>query len=102
MFIIIDALDESSDRKGLLEVIQRIRQSTSEINLLMTSRKEYDIQIVLEHSVDYVFAIQDERVDADVDIYVRQCLRDDPDLSKWDDELKLEIATTLTSGAHGM
>lgn len=102
MFIIIDALDESSDRKDILEIIQRIHQSTSEINLLMTSRKEYDIQIALEHSVDYVFAIQDERVDADVDIYVRQCLRDDPDLSKWDDELKLEIASTLISGANGM
>ena len=40
MFIIMDALDESSDWKGLLEVIKTIRQSNSEINLLMTSRKE--------------------------------------------------------------
>ena len=45
--------------------------------------------------------IQNERVDADVDIYVRQCLRNDSDLSKWDDELKSKIVNTLTSGAHG-
>jgi hypothetical protein len=102
MFIIIDALDESSDRKGLLQVIQRIHESTNEMNLLMTSRKEYDIQIALENFIDYIFAIQDERVDADVDIYVQHCLRDDPELSKWDDELKLEIAGTLISGANGM
>ena len=102
MFIIVDALDESSDWKRLLEVIESIRQSNSEINLLMTSRKEHDIQMVLERSVDYVVAIQDERVDADVNKYVQQCLRNDPGLRKWDDELKLEIVTTLTSGAHGM
>jgi hypothetical protein len=102
MFIIIDALNESADWKCLLEVIKRIRQSTSQINLLMTSRKEHDIQIVLECSVDHVIAIQDERVDADVDIYVQHCLQNDFDLSKWDDELKSEIATTLTSGAHDM
>ena len=29
-------------------------------------------------------------------------LQNDPKLSKWDDELKLEIMTTLTSGSHGM
>jgi len=102
MFIIIDALDESSDWKALLEVIATILQSEREINLLMTSRKEYDIQVVLEHSVDSIVAIQNERVNADVDIYVRQCLQNDPDLCQWDDDLKSEIVTTLTSGAHGM
>ena len=102
MFIIIDALDESSNWKALLEVIRTILQSDNEINLLMTSRKEHEIQVVLEHSVNYVVAIQNERVDADVDVYVRHCLQNDPDLCKWDDELKLEIITTLTSRAQGM
>ena len=88
--------------KRLLEVIKTILQSNGEINLLMTSRKEHDIQVVLEHSVNYVIAIQNERVDADVDIYVRQCLQNDSDLRKWDDELKSEIVSTLTSGAQGM
>ena len=102
MFIIIDALDESSDWKALLEVIGMILQSDSEINLLMTSRKEHEIQVVLEHSVNYVIAIQNERVDADVDVYVQHCLQNDPDLHIWDDELKLEIKATLTSRAQGM
>ena len=102
IFMIIDALDESSDWKALLKVIKTILQSSSDINLLMTSRKEHDIQVVLEHSVDYIVAIQNEKVDDDVDIYVRECLRNDSDLRKWDDELKSEIAKTLTSGAQGM
>ena len=102
MFIIIDALDESSDWKGLLNVVKTILQFNGEINLLMTSRKEHDIQAVLEHSVDSAVAIQNKLVDADVDIYVRECLQNDSDLHKWDDELKSEILTTLTSGAQGM
>jgi len=102
MFIIIDALDESSNWKALFGVIKTILGSGKEINLLMTSRKEYDIQAGLEKSVDSVVAIQDRRVDSDVELYVRQCLQTDPDLCQWDDELKSEIATRVTSGAHGM
>ena len=68
----------------------------------MTSRKEHDIQTVLENSVNVTVAIQDQRVDADVCIHVEQCLRHDPDLSKWDDDLKSAIVSSLTSGALGM
>ena len=100
MYIIVDALDESSDWKALLKVVDIILQS--KINLLMTSRKEHDIEIVLANSVDFAIAIQDERVDADVCVHVEQCLQHDPDLSKWDDDLKSEIVTSLTAGAQGM
>ena len=70
MFIIIDALDEASDWNVLLNIFKTILQSNSNINLLMTSRKEYDIQVVLAHSVNSVVAIQNKLVDADVDIFV--------------------------------
>jgi hypothetical protein len=100
MYIIADALDESSDWRSLLKVVETLLQSN--INLLMTSRKERDLQAVLENSVEYVVAIQDERVDADVNLHIQRCLRNDPDLNKWDDELKLEIVAKLTSGAKGM
>ena len=100
MYIIMDALDESSDWKALLKVVKTVLQS--KINLLVTSRKEHDIEMVLANSVDFAVGIQDERVDADVCVHVEQCLRHDPDLSKWGDDLKLEIVTSLTAGAQGM
>jgi hypothetical protein len=68
----------------------------------MTSRKEHDIQTVLEQSVNSIVAIQNKLVDADVDIFVCECLKSDSDLRKWDDELKSKILSTLTSGAQGM
>jgi len=100
MYIIVDALDESSDWKALLKVVEAILQS--KINLFVTSRNERDIQTVLKSSVNFTVAIQDERVDADVRIHVEQCLRHDPDLCRWDDDLKSEIVGSLTSGALGM
>jgi len=105
MYIITDALDESSDWRALLKVIKTILRSN--VNLLSTSRKEREFQDVLlekaeKPAVDYVVAIKNQRVDADVNHYVQRCLRNDPDLNKWDDELKLEILRTLTSGAPGM
>jgi hypothetical protein len=100
MYIIVDALDESSDWKALLKVVETVLQS--KINLLVTSRKEHNIEMVLSNSVDFAVAIQDERVNADVCVHVKQCLRHDPDLSKWDHDLKLEIVTSLTAGAQGM
>jgi hypothetical protein len=68
----------------------------------MTSRNEHRIQESLQFSVDYVVAIQNQKIDADVDLYVRECLKRDPDLCEWDDELKVEIVRSLTLGAGGM
>ena len=100
MFIILDALDESADWKALLKVVGKILQS--KINLLVTSRKERDIQSALENTVDFSVAIQDDRVDADVKVHVQPCLCKDSDLRQWDDDLKSEIETALVSGAKGM
>jgi NACHT domain len=101
-YIMMDALDESSDRKLMFEVIEAILKTNDKINLLMTSRKEPDIQKMLQHSIDYVVPIEDKRVDADIHMHVERCLQNDPDLNKWDIDLKSKIVTSLTSGAHGM
>jgi ankyrin repeat domain-containing protein 50 len=101
-YVMIDALDESSDRQSMFEVIETILKTDDKINLLMTSRKEPDIQNMLQHSIDYFVPIEDKRVDADIHIYVERCLQNDPDLSKWDNDLKSKIVASLTSRAHGM
>ena len=52
--------------------------------------------------MDYVVALEDKRVDADIRLHVERCLHDDPDITKWDVDLKSRIIASLTSGAHGM
>jgi len=101
-YVMLDALDESSDRRSVFEFIDAVLNTTDKINLLMTSRRETDIQNMLQHSVDYIVPIEDKRVDADIHLHVERCLQNDPDLSKWDIDLKSRIVSSLTSGAHGM
>ena len=101
IWIVIDALDECSRRKELLKVFKDICEN-GKINILVTSRREQDICEVLTGLVNCEIAIQDERVDQDIRVHVQRCLKDDPDLCKWDDEIKASMIGTLISKAHGM
>src|SRR5579859_105414 len=102
IYIILDALDESRPLKELLQIIKTIIQSESEINMLVTSRREYEIGTWFQDLMNFKIAIEDQRVDMDINTHVRQCLKNDSILREWDEDLKLTITTTLTSKAHGM
>jgi hypothetical protein len=86
----------------LLRVLKEILQSNNDINLLVTSRKEHDIQMELQSSIGCIVSIEDERVDADIGFHVQQCLQNDTELNKWNDDIKSEITTSRTSRADGM
>ena len=101
IWIVMDALDECSMRKELLKVFKDICEN-GKINILVTSRREQDICEVLTGLVNCEIAIQDERVDQDIRVHVQRCLKDDPDLCKWDDEIKASVIGSLTSKAQGM
>jgi hypothetical protein len=102
VYLILDALDECSERALLLPVIQQILQIDRDVHLMLTSRKEYDIETTLQTSVAAIVSMEDRRVDSDIQIHVEQCLREDPKLCKWDEKIKQEIVTELVSGAKGM
>ena len=106
-YIVLDALDECTDRAELMDILERIAGwKLEESHLLVTSRKERDIEISLERSVDdqNTICLQSKLVDKDILIYVRQRLSDDKSLSKWqkDPNIRYEIETALTKGACGM
>ena len=101
IYIMIDALDECSDRKTLLNEIGTILES-KQMNVLVTSRREHDIGSALTGLIEYVIPIEDERVNVDINLHVQRCVRDDLDLCKWDDNLKSTMIQTLTSKAQGM
>ena len=102
IYLIVDALDESSEREILLNVIQQIMHSNCDINLLVTSRKEHDIETELKGCVHHIVSMEDKRVDPDIELHIHQCLHNDRDLCKWDAAVKQEIVECLTSGVHGM
>ncbi|KAI9878142.1 MAG: hypothetical protein M1830_001788 [Pleopsidium flavum] len=102
-YLILDALDECSERESLLGLLSDLRGPRSgNVHILTTSRREYDIELVLGNIADESICIQSAVVDADIKKYVQSCLVADPKLSKWPVIVKDEIEDALVKGSHGM
>jgi Cdc6-like AAA superfamily ATPase len=107
VYIVLDALDECSERTKLMDIIETISTwKLQNLHVLVTSRRERDIQSSLAPLIDQKNSIclQSEVVDVDIHRYVQQRLSKDKRLSKWGKDLALseEIEAALMKGAHGM
>lgn len=90
-----------------MRVIKRIAEWQHErLHLLVTSRKEREIEVSLEDIVDdqNTISLEREIVDKDIQKYVRERLANDKSLRKWQNDpgARIEIEKTLMAGAHGM
>jgi hypothetical protein len=102
-YIIIDALDECAERDDLLIVIQSIVDwGLDKLHMLVTGRRERDIEDAIESLVTGKACIQDAIANADIRIHIRERLRNDAKLKRWPADIKEEIEVALMSGAHGM
>jgi Cdc6-like AAA superfamily ATPase len=106
-YIILDALDECSERTDLTDTLETMAGwQLQNLHVLVTSRRERDIENSLETFIDQqnTICFQSELVDKDIQKYVRQMLSNDKRLSKWgkDPALRKEIEAALVKGAHGM
>jgi len=79
-YIILDALDECSQRDNLLSLLSHLHGPRSgNVHILVTSRREYDIELVLEDIANESICIQSGVVDADIKRHVQSCLVADSD-----------------------
>lgn len=106
-YIVLDALDECTQRPELMDMLGTVAGwPLTNMHLLMTSRKERDLELSLQSLVIKcdTLCLQRYVVDEDILRYVKQRLRDDQRLEKWskDAGIKQEIETALMSGAQGM
>jgi hypothetical protein len=107
IIIIVDALDESCTKRDLLAWIRSILTfKPTTIRLLVTSRREQDIESTLKRLIDSdaMVDIQNGLVDEDIRSYVRAYVQRSDGFARWlDDQSILEmIETTLSQKAHGM
>ncbi|KAF9735101.1 hypothetical protein PMIN04_006527 [Paraphaeosphaeria minitans] len=107
VYVVLDALDECIHRPELMDIVEAVAGwQPNNMHLLMTSRKERDIQTCLERIVmdENTIRLQADIVDLDIQRYVRQRLSADKSLAKWskDDAVREEIETALIGGARGM
>lgn len=103
IYVLLDALDECTDREELLQFIQALVDwDIDNLHILATSRKENDIATSLEPLVTCQLCIQSALVDADIRVHVLERLSNDPKLNKWPVDVQGEIENTLTRDARGM
>ncbi|RYN52769.1 hypothetical protein AA0114_g4715 [Alternaria tenuissima] len=103
-YLVVDALDECSEeqREKILEGFRRITQSLPEIRLPITSRKEADIEDLLSSWPVTRFTIDEESVNQDIDLYVKNALATDRKLVKLPSATKKEIEDEFRKKSDGM
>jgi ankyrin repeat protein len=107
VYLVLDALDECGSRNELIDILTTMAAwRIKTLHLLVTSRKERDIECSLNSLIDEqnIISLQSQIVDKDIRLYISQRLANDKSLHKWrkDRELQKEIENTLMNGAHGM
>jgi hypothetical protein len=102
-YIVLDALDECTDREGLLTFLRELVGSKPrDLRVLATSRREKDIEDELSSVADHNINIQSTIVDADIRVYIRDRMATDTKLRKWPDSVQNEIMIALMEKAGGM
>jgi hypothetical protein len=103
VYIVLDALDECTERKDLLKWIKQMTSwKRSKLHLLTTSRPEEDIAKHLRLlDPDYVY-IKQNLVTHDIEMYIDCILDGDDSFEQWGDKIKAIIKNTLLENAGGM
>jgi Cdc6-like AAA superfamily ATPase len=107
VIIVVDALDESCTKSNLLAWIRSILTvKPTTIRLVITSRREQDIESTLETLMDSdsMVNLQNDLVDGDIRSYVRAYVQRSDGFARWQDDQSIlgMIETTLSQKAHGM
>src|SRR5260370_37971467 len=111
IYIIMDALDEwpitstiPSPREEVLELVEeRVGLHLPNIHICVTSRPEYDIQMVLRRSTERPVSLHDESGQKeDITKYVASFVRSNQWMRRWREEDKDLVVKTLSEKACGM
>ncbi|KIJ94775.1 hypothetical protein K443DRAFT_640771, partial [Laccaria amethystina LaAM-08-1] len=102
-FIILDALDECTEREKLLNWIQTFTLENDKnlgLHLIVTSRPEQEIEDKFRSS-HYLDLVEESESD-DLVAYLDYQLQNDSDLKKWNSDTQKEIRLKLLEQADGM
>ncbi|KAH7324057.1 hypothetical protein BKA65DRAFT_598554 [Rhexocercosporidium sp. MPI-PUGE-AT-0058] len=103
IYIIFDALDESSDCEEILQFIHTMREwDLASLHILTTSRQLTEIEESLTNIVTDKICLQDAALNEDIVLYVVDKLQNDKRLSKWPPDIRLQIQTKLLEEEGGM
>ncbi|GAD97888.1 ankyrin repeat protein [Paecilomyces variotii No. 5] len=103
VFIILDALDECHEQDDMIDLMSTLREGDNWVtNLLITSRRERQIEDGILPLTDISVSLDNPGVDSDIQKLVNHVLAADPKLKRRPTALKEEIRKALVEGANGM
>ena len=103
VFLIVDAVDESSPRKDTLRVLRDLATDArfNKFQILVTSRLYIDIEEVLQE-FSMSMSMSNPDVTADIRHFVQSAMQSNPKFRRWSPELLEETQEALAIGAQGM
>ncbi|KAK3933930.1 hypothetical protein QBC46DRAFT_462872 [Diplogelasinospora grovesii] len=103
VYIGIDALDESQDRRNLLALIETLIIETrfSKIQLFAASREYGDISRKMG-SLSQPLSMSNSFVEADIRLYVAAKIKQNAEFRRFPPDLRDEVENKLSAGAKGM
>lgn len=103
VYIILDALDESSDCEEVLGFIRTTQEwGLSRLHLLATSRQLVSIEETFEGIVSDRICLQESNLNTDIAVYIADQLANDKTLTKWPPEIRRHIQQVLIAEEDGM
>ena len=103
VYIVFDALDESSECEEVLKLITVIQGwELSRVHLLVTSRQLPGIEETLLDLSTSRICLQDSRMNEDITLYISDKLENDKTLAKWPPEIRKQIKMKLLTEEDGM
>lgn len=102
VYLIIDALDECTDREDLLQCLTGlVGQHRSNLHLLATSRP-CDIAPRLSTLATHTIDIDAKTISADIELLIDNSLASDDRLKRWTADDHAAVRLALVNGANGM
>jgi len=102
-YLLIDALDEclKDERQILFNTFLKCSLPAN-LSMLVTSRKEPDIEAALKGSFSHTICIQSSVIDSDVRTHVSNVISRDSTLQRWKPAVQQEILEAIVQGSHGI
>lgn len=108
VFICLDALDEipqdeqSDQRKVVLGHLCKMASSTTNLKILMTSRRLEDIERRVAAMLVEPFSLPSAQINRDITMYVTTQFATDPDLQEWQPDIRSKAMETFARKSDGM
>jgi translation elongation factor EF-1beta len=108
VYMVVDALDECPNppvrpapRKGVLQFLEELVKSISNLHICVTSRLEVDINHGLDNLPSYIIPLHDEEQHIDdINDFIRSFV--DTEMQGWTGEDKKDVIDVFISNANGM